>query len=100
MTPEEAAALDVLFAAREERIAIRVAALLADRHAAAPSGPLMKTADVAEYLGIGEDTVLELAHSRIPYLDTGKGFRFRREDVDRYVAEEMTRTPTPLRRGA
>jgi len=67
--------------------------------------PLLSVADAAAYLGMSKDWVYERLKSLVPHVKIGGSLKFRREDLDRYIASQtvapMTtrdiRSPVSLR---
>ena len=53
--------------------------------------PLLKPAEVAEFLGIGRATIYRLAGDEIPCVEVGGNLRFLPSDVRRYVEEHTVR---------
>ncbi|MCZ2857445.1 helix-turn-helix domain-containing protein [Blastococcus sp. VKM Ac-2987] len=63
------------------------------RHASSPTpsaDPLLSCGEVAERLGTGERFVRRLvAERRLRYVKVGKYVKFRREDVEAWIAAQM-----------
>ena len=55
--------------------------------------PLLSVKEAAAYLGMSKDWVYERLKSLIPHVKIGGALRFRKEDIDRYIA---SRTFAPL----
>lgn len=57
-----------------------------------PVGGLLAAAEVAELLGVDETWVYRAARrGEIPHLRLGKYVRFRREDIDEWIASRVRR---------
>jgi excisionase family DNA binding protein len=48
--------------------------------------PLLSVPETAAYLGMSKDWVYERLKTLIPHVKIGGALRFRKEDVDRYIA--------------
>lgn len=48
--------------------------------------PLMTPQDVADYIAMSKETVYRLAREGLPYLRIRGSMRFKKSDVDRYLA--------------
>ena len=57
------------------------------------SFPLLSVKEAAAYLGMSRDWVYDRLKSLIPHVKIGGALRFRKEDIDRYIA---SRTFAPL----
>jgi excisionase family DNA binding protein len=57
------------------------------------SFPLLSVKEAAAYLGMSKDWVYENLKKLIPHVKIGGAIRFRKEDIDRYIA---SRTVAPL----
>ena len=57
------------------------------------SFPLLSVKEAADYLGMSRDWVYERMKSLIPHDKIGGALRFRKEDIDRYIASQ---TVAPL----
>jgi excisionase family DNA binding protein len=70
-----------------ERVAVRVAELVADRLPAAPEGsPWLNVDEAADYLRCGRKRIYDLvSQSRVPVHRDATRLLFRREDLDEYV---------------
>lgn len=55
--------------------------------------PLLSVKEAAAYLGMSRDWVYENLKKLIPHVKIGGALRFRKEDVDRYIA---SRTIVPM----
>ena len=57
--------------------------------------PLLKVAEAAEYLSVSADTVRRLITSgKLPHARIGNSIRFRRSDLDTFVAANTSTTWT------
>jgi len=52
------------------------------------SFPLLSVKEAAAYLGMSRDWVYERMKSLIPHDKIGGALRFRKEDIDRYIASQ------------
>ena len=52
------------------------------------SFPLLSVKEAADYLGMSRDWVYERMKSLIPHDKIGGALRFRKEDIDRYIASQ------------
>jgi len=50
--------------------------------------PLLSVPEAAAYLGMSKDWVYERLKTLIPHVKIGGALRFRKEDVDRYIASQ------------
>jgi excisionase family DNA binding protein len=50
--------------------------------------PLLSVAEAAAYLGMSKDWVYERLKTFIPHVKIGGALKFRREDLDRYIAAQ------------
>ena len=50
--------------------------------------PLLSVKEAAVYLGMSKDWVYERLKSLIPHVKIGGTLKFRREDLDRYIASQ------------
>lgn len=57
------------------------------------SSPLLSVKEAAAYLGMSRDWVYENLKKLIPHVKIGGALRFRKEDIDRYIASQ---TVAPL----
>lgn len=57
------------------------------------SSPLLSVQQAAAYLGMSKDWVYENLKKLIPHVKIGGAIRFRKEDIDRYIA---SRTFAPM----
>ena len=57
------------------------------------SFPLLSVKEAAAYLGMSKDWVYENLKRLIPHVKIGGALRFRKEDIDRYIASQ---TVAPL----
>ena len=57
------------------------------------SFPLLSVKEAAAYLGMSKDWVYNRLKSLIPHVKIGGALRFRKEDIDRYIASQ---TVAPL----
>ncbi len=57
------------------------------------TSPLLSVAETANYLGMSRDWVYERLKALVPHVKIGGALKFRREDLDGYIA---SRTVTPL----
>jgi excisionase family DNA binding protein len=57
------------------------------------SSPLFSVAEAAIYLGMSKDWVYERLKTLIPHVKIGGALKFRKEDMDRYIA---SRTIAPM----
>ena len=57
------------------------------------SSPLLSVKEAAAYLGMSKDWVYDRLKSLIPHVKIGGALRFRKGDIDRYIA---SRTVAPL----
>jgi excisionase family DNA binding protein len=55
--------------------------------------PLLSVKEAAAYLGMSKDWVYDRLKSLIPHVKIGGALRFRKEDIDRYIASQ---TFTPM----
>jgi excisionase family DNA binding protein len=58
--------------------------------------PLLSVPETATYLGMSKDWVYERLKALIPHVKIGGSLRFRKEDVDRYIASQ-TIAPMDIR---
>ena len=58
--------------------------------------PLLSVPETAAYLGMSKDWVYERLKKLIPHVKVGGALRFRKEDVDRYIASQ-TNAPMNIR---
>ena len=58
--------------------------------------PLLSVQEAATYLGMSKDWVYERLKKLIPHVKIGGSLRFRKEDVDRYIASQ-TIAPVNIR---
>jgi excisionase family DNA binding protein len=58
--------------------------------------PLLSVPETAAYLGMSKDWVYERLKTLIPHVKIGGALRFRKEDVDRYIASQ-TIAPMDIR---
>jgi excisionase family DNA binding protein len=69
------------------------------------TSPLFSVAETAIYLGMSKDWVYERLKAMIPHVKIGGALKFRREDLDRYIASQIVapmnirdiKSPTNLR---
>jgi excisionase family DNA binding protein len=69
------------------------------------TSPLFSVAEAAIYLGMSKDWVYERLKALIPHVKIGGALKFRREDLDRYIASQIVapmnirdiKSPTNLR---
>ncbi|GAB4240903.1 MAG: hypothetical protein OHK0028_19220 [Deltaproteobacteria bacterium] len=61
--------------------------------AAEIQSPLLSVQQAAAYLGMSKDWVYENLKKLIPHVKIGGALRFRKEDIDRYIA---SRTFAPM----
>ena len=67
--------------------------------------PLLSVAEAATYLGMSKDWVYERLKALVPHVKIGGALKFRREDLDRYIASQTVapmntrdiRSPVSLR---
>ena len=67
--------------------------------------PLLSVKEAATYLGMSKDWVYERLKTLIPHVKIGGSLKFRREDLDRYIASQTVapmntrdiRSPVSLR---
>ena len=67
--------------------------------------PLLSVKDAAAYLGMSKDWVYERLKALVPHVKIGGALKFRREDLDRYIASQTVapmntrdiRSPVSLR---
>ena len=57
------------------------------------TSPLLSVAETANYLGMSRDWVYERLKALVPHVKIGGALKFRREDLERYIA---SRTVTPM----
>ncbi len=50
------------------------------------TSPLLSVADAATYLGMSKDWVYERLKVLVPHVKIGGALKFRKEDLDRYIA--------------
>ncbi len=50
--------------------------------------PLLSVKETAAYLGMSSDWIYERLKSLIPHVKIGGALRFRKEDIDRYIAAQ------------
>ena len=50
--------------------------------------PLFSVAEAAIYLGMSKDWVYERLKALVPHVKIGGALKFRREDLDRYIASQ------------
>ncbi len=60
------------------------------------SSPLFSVAEAAIYLGMSKDWVYERLKALIPHVKIGGALKFRKEDLDRYIASQIV-SPMNLR---
>jgi excisionase family DNA binding protein len=59
------------------------------RHAARPT-PIMTTAEVAQFLRVHRSTLYKLLRQhRIPVFKVGSDYRFYKDEVEKWMAEEI-----------
>ena len=58
--------------------------------------PLLSVPETAVYLGMSKDWIYERLKTLIPHVKIGGSIRFRKEDVDRYIASQ-TIAPMDIR---
>jgi excisionase family DNA binding protein len=69
------------------------------------ASPLLSVAEAATYLGMSKDWVYDRLRSIVPHVKIGGSLKFRREDLDRYIASQTVapmhtrdiRSPVSLR---
>ena len=69
------------------------------------ASPLLSVAEAASYLGMSKDWVYERLKALVPHVKIGGALKFRREDLDRYIASQTVapmntrdiRSPVSLR---
>ena len=69
------------------------------------ASPLLSVAEAAAYLGMSKDWVYERLKALVPHVKIGGALKFRREDLDRYIASQTVapmntrdiRSPVSLR---
>ena len=69
------------------------------------TSPLLSVAEAASYLGMSKDWVYERLKALVPHVKIGGALKFRREDLDRYIASQTVapmntrdiRSPVSLR---
>ena len=52
------------------------------------TSPLLSVPEVAAYLGMSRDWIYERLKSLVPHVKIGGSLKFRREDLDRYIASQ------------
>jgi excisionase family DNA binding protein len=52
------------------------------------NSPLFSVAETAIYLGMSKDWVYERLKAMIPHVKIGGALKFRKEDMDRYIASQ------------
>ncbi len=57
------------------------------------TSPLLSVSETANYLGMSRDWVYERLKALVPHVKIGGSLKFRREDLERYIA---SRTVTPM----
>ena len=58
--------------------------------------PLLSVPEAAAYLGMSKDWIYERLKTLIPHVKIGGSLRFRKEDIDRYIASQ-TIAPMEIR---
>ena len=53
------------------------------------TSPLFSVAEAAIYLGMSKDWVYERLKAMIPHVKIGGALKFRKEDLDRYIASQI-----------
>ena len=69
------------------------------------TSPLLSVAEAATYLGMSKDWVYERLKALVPHVKIGGALKFRKEDLDRYIASQTVapmntrdiRSPVSLR---
>ena len=51
--------------------------------------PLLSVRQVASFLGMSTDFIYTTVKNHVPYLKIGGALRFRKEDIDRYIASRV-----------
>lgn len=65
----------------------------------APNKRFLDVSEVAEYLGLAEQTVYKMvSERRIPFVKMGRRTKFDREQLDRWIRANSME-PIPLKRG-
>ncbi len=59
------------------------------------NSPLFSVAETAIYLGMSKDWVYERLKTLIPHVKIGGALKFRKEDLDRYIASQIVAPMNP-----